>query len=76
MFEVVNSNLYNKFVDKAASEKNIVFECSLHRCVLLKGSLYGYGQVRHRGGNVQWIYSILLDVQISSSFDTDRGEGM
>ena len=26
--------------------------------------MYGYGQVRHR--DMQWIYSILLDVQISA----------
>ena len=39
-----------------------------------KRDLYGYGQVRHKDGNVQWIYRILMDVQISNSFGTDRVE--
>ena len=30
--------------------------------------------MRHREGNVQWIYSILLDGRISSSFGTEEEE--
>ena len=37
-----------------------------HKCILLRGSLYWYGQVRHREDNVQWIYNMLLAIQISS----------
>ena len=51
-------------------------ECSLHKCVLLGDSLYGYGQVRHREDDVQWICIILLDVWISSSFGTDQGRNV
>ena len=59
---------------RSCRTKGSLCNCSLHRCVLLKGSLYEYGQVRHRGDNVRWICSILLDVRISNSFGTDVWE--
>ena len=70
-FEAEGSNLRFKFVNRAASKEDYVLGCSLHRCVLLMGSSYRYSQVKHREGNMQWIYSILLDVQIFSSFSID-----
>ena len=40
MFEAEGNNLRFKFIDRTASEED-------------SGSLYGYGQVRHREGNMQ-----------------------
>ena len=57
-----------------SGRKHFVLEWSLCVKVLLRGSLYGYGQVRYRGGSVQWIYSNMLDARISSCFGTALGE--
>ena len=75
MFEVEGNNLQFKFVDGTASEDNIMFlraVCTNAYCwQAVCTGMARYSQVRHREGNVQWIYSVLLDVQISSSFCID-----
>ena len=49
LFEAEGNNLRFKFVDETASEEGIMFlSAILHKWILLKGSLYEYGQVRHR----------------------------
>ena len=69
MFEAEDSNLRLKYVDNSLGRRHYVLECGLHKCVLLKDSLYWYGQVKHRESNVLWIYSVFLDVSSSSGTD-------
>ena len=65
MFKVEGSNLAIQiYRQDSLGRRHYIFECSIE-CALLRGSLCGYGQVKHRKGNVQWIYSILLDVSES-----------
>ena len=60
----------------SSRKRHHVLVCSLHKCILLRDSLHGFGQVWHREGNVQWIYNILLDVRISSSLGTYGGRNV
>ena len=76
MFEAEGSNLQFKFVDRTASEKYIMFLGAVFTDAFCWGTVCT-GMARWgKEGNVQWIYSILLNVQISSSFGTDWGKNV